>query len=278
MQRPTLGRSAILTALLFLAAAIPVAPGQGAKEDEVKKARLSALYRAYQAYEIANGKPAKVIEDLALAKDDEREFKRWLKLDELGLSLAEGKKEDLKKIVIVYEKEAPKEGGLVMFYDGSVQKLSAAAAAKLVGRGGDADTQERGAKSDALAKEAVEQFFKAFKAKDLEALMKGADVPFCREGGKNLAKREDLKQFLQKALDRRDPSKDSMRIARVTTLPKLEEAEGKFTEAERKTVETVLGKDHRVVKVEWDRHGEGKHKVLFFIRLQEGEAKVVGIL
>src|SRR5262249_5462645 len=201
MQRSTLGRSAILPALLLLTTAFQGASGQGTKENEIKKARLSALYRAYQAYEIANGKPAQAIEDLALAKDDEKDVKRWLKLDELGLSLAEGKKEDLKKTVMVYEKEAPKEGGLVMFYDGSVQMLSAAAAAKLVGLGGDAPAQERGAKSDALAKEAVEQFFKAFKAKDLETLMKVVDVPFCREGGKNLAKREDLKQFLQKALD-----------------------------------------------------------------------------
>jgi hypothetical protein len=31
--------------------------------------------------------------------------------------------------------------------------------------------------------------------------------------------------------------------------------------------------DHRVVTVEWDRRGEGKHRALFFIRLQEGQSQ-----
>jgi hypothetical protein len=87
-----------------------------------------------------------------------------------------------------------------------------------------------------------------------------------------------IKQFLQKALESRDSSKDKLRITLVTTLPELEESEGKFTDNERKTVQQVLGKDHRVVKVEWDRHGEGKHMALIFIRLQGGKASVVGVI
>jgi hypothetical protein len=67
-------------------------------------------------------------------------------------------------------------------------------------------------------------------------------------------------------------------IKLVTTLPKLEESEGKFTDDERRAFEEVLGKDHRVVKVEWDRFGEGKHRTLILVRLQKGKAKVVGII
>lgn len=133
-------------------------------------------------------------------------------------------------------------------------------------------------KGDALAREAVEQFFKAFNAKDIDSLLKGVDVPFCREGGKNIDKLNELKPYLQKALDTRDPSKDKLAIKLVTTLPKLEEAEGKFTDNERKAVQAVLGNDHRVVKVEMNRGEGGKHVHLIFVRIQNGKAKVVGII
>ena len=160
----------------------------------------------------------------------------------------------------------------------STLPLILVASAALVVFGVGEAAQEKGDKADAQAREAVGQFFKAFQVKDLEGLMKVVDVPFCREGGKNVEKGDDLKQFFKTALDRRDFSKDKIRITLVTTLAKLEELEGKFTEAERKAVQGVLGKGHRVVKVEWDRHGEGRHRALIFVRFQEGKAKVVGII
>jgi hypothetical protein len=141
-----------------------------------------------------------------------------------------------------------------------------------------AAAQESGAKADSQAREAVSQFFKAIKAKDIDDLLKAVDVPFCREGGKNIEDRDDLKRFFQTALGARGPSKDTITIKLVTTLPRLEEAEGKFTDDERKAVEEALGKDHRVVKVEWDRFGEGKHRALILVRFREGLAKVVGII
>jgi hypothetical protein len=158
------------------------------------------------------------------------------------------------------------------------QRVPIQVARQAVGTGPGVAAQESAAKTDAQAKEAVVQFFKAFKAKDIDILMKAVDVPFCREGGKNIDKRGDLKLFFSKALEVRDPSKDTITVKLVTTLPKLEASEGKFTDDERKAVEAALGKDHRVVKVEWDRGGDGKHKALIRVRLQKGKAKVVGII
>src|SRR5262245_54903281 len=89
----------------------------------------------------------------------------------------------------------------------------------LLGAAGIGSAQGRSAMDDELARQAVEKFFNAFEAGDHEALMKTTDVPFCREGGRNIEKREDLKPFLHKVLDRRDPSTDQMRITLVTTLP-----------------------------------------------------------
>jgi hypothetical protein len=138
MRRISLTISA-LPAVLFLWASSPGASGQGATEEAVKKARLNALYRAYQAYQVSNGEPAKQVDDLALAKEDVKELKRWLNLDELGGSLADSRKEDLAKMVMVYEKEAPKAGGMVMFYDGSIKTLAAGDLKKLVGKKEEAD-------------------------------------------------------------------------------------------------------------------------------------------
>jgi hypothetical protein len=156
--------------------------------------------------------------------------------------------------------------------------LMVLAAGWLVGIGARVPAQEKPAKGDALAKEAVQQFFEAFKTKDVKALMKVVDVPFCREGGKHLEKLEELEQYIRKGMERRDFSKDKLRITRVTTLPQLEESEGKFTDDERAAVQRATGKDHRVVMVEWVRREEGKHQALFFIRLQDGKAKVVGTI
>src|SRR5262249_2820431 len=152
------------------------------------------------------------------------------------------------------------------------------AAALLVGMGDQGSSTESGDKTDTLAREVVERFFRAFTAKNLDGLMKEVDVPFCREGGKNIEKRDDLEPFFQKVLQARNPSKDSIAIKWVTTLPELEKREGKFTDEERKTIEAVLGKDHRVVKVEWNRAGDGKHRRLIFVRFQKSTAKVVGII
>ena len=137
--------------------------------------------------------------------------------------------------------------------------------------------QER-AEKETQAKEAVARFFKALQAKDIDALMHEADIPFCREGGSNIKQRDALKQFFQKALEIRDVSKDTITVKLVTTLPELEKSEGKFTDDERKASEEALGKDHRVVKAEWDRFGEGKRGALIFVRLRKGKAKVVGII
>jgi hypothetical protein len=151
-------------------------------------------------------------------------------------------------------------------------------AAMLIGTAVAAGAQGEGKDKDALARKVVEQFCKAFSAKDLDGMMNEADVPFCREGGNNIEKRDDLKEFLRKALEVRDPSKDTITIKLVTTLPELEKSEGKFTDAERKAMEAVLGKDHRVVKIEWNRPGERKHPSLILIRIQKDKAKVVGLI
>jgi hypothetical protein len=104
------------------------APGQPASKPDdtaVQKNRLLTLYKAYQAYEVAKGKPANGIDDLALEPAVVKELKERFKFEELGMSLAQAEKDDLPKMVMVYEKTAPKDGGLVLMYDGTVKTLTA---------------------------------------------------------------------------------------------------------------------------------------------------------
>jgi serine/threonine protein kinase len=142
----------------------------------------------------------------------------------------------------------------------------------------DADGVNGVGKKDALAKDAVVQFCKLFTARNVDLLMQEVDVPFCREGGANIEDHDDLKRYFQKALAVRDPAKDTIAVKQVTTLPKLEESVGNFTDAERKALQAALGPDHRVVRVEWNRAGAGKHRMLIFVRFHKGEAKVVGVI
>jgi hypothetical protein len=121
------------TSIGFLAMVVPflaVAQGCGQPaptpgDKEVQKTRLLSLYKAYQAYEVSKGKPAATIDDLALEPAVVEELKQRFNLDELGLSLTEAKKDELPKMMMAYEKLAPKDGGLVLFYDGSVKTLTA---------------------------------------------------------------------------------------------------------------------------------------------------------
>jgi hypothetical protein len=103
-------------------------------EKAAKTLQLGALYKAYAAYEIKEGKPAKKVEELSLGDDNVKLIKSWFVLDELGLSLVNFKKEDAAKMAMVYEKQAQRNGGLVLFYDGSIRTLSAAEVKKLVAK------------------------------------------------------------------------------------------------------------------------------------------------
>src|SRR5262245_49395149 len=123
MRRLSVRMALFLPAVCILWGGARDAAGQGATEEAAKNTRLNALYRAYQGYEVTNGEPAKKIEDLSLGKEDVKELKRWFNVAELGASLADAKKQDLAKMVMAYDKEAPKAGGLVMFYDGTIKPL-----------------------------------------------------------------------------------------------------------------------------------------------------------
>jgi hypothetical protein len=124
MRRASFGVLAVVVPFLAVTQALGQ-PAPGPADKEVQKSRLLSLYRAYQAYEVSKRKPAATIDDLALEPGVVKELKQRFNLDELGRSLTEAKKDDLPKLVMAYEKLAPKDGGLVLFYDGSVKTLTA---------------------------------------------------------------------------------------------------------------------------------------------------------
>jgi hypothetical protein len=131
-------------------------------------------------------------------------------------------------------------------------------------------------KADTLAKEAVEQFTTALAAKNIDGLMKVADVPWCQKGSLIIKDRDELRKYWQQVLDRRDFSKAKVKVKTVAALPKFEESLGKKLPKEsRQKLEEVLGKEHRLVLLEVAQ-GERKHETVFAVRIQDGKAKVVG--
>jgi hypothetical protein len=143
--------------------------------------------------------------------------------------------------------------------------------------GGAAEVKED--KGDSQAKEAVAQYIKAMKDKDLDGLLKVADVPFCENGRRVIREREALKKMYQTVLKEKEFSKAKVKVKMVTTLPKLEElSKDKFSEKERKNLGEVLGKDHRVVLIEIERPDGKKGQALLGVRLRDGKAKVVAAL
>jgi len=127
------------------------------------------------------------------------------------------------------------------------------------------------------AKEVATAFLKAVKAKDLDAVMKTADVPFLKDDKgkpKLIEKTEDLKADLKAMLEKiLDAEKLPGEVSEALDLPAIRKLlEGKNAAADFKTFEKVLGDKGYVVML--GKPGDERGAV--FVRIKDGKAKVVG--
>jgi len=134
-------------------------------------------------------------------------------------------------------------------------------------------------KDEDKAKEVALAFLKAFKAKDLDAIMKTVDVPFLSdEKGENkvIEKVEDLKANVKMRLEKfKDTSKITSEVGKVMDLADikklLESKKGKNDELAK--IEKVLGDKGYAVML--GKPGEEDGAVL--VRIKDGKAAVVGV-
>jgi hypothetical protein len=125
-------------------------------------------------------------------------------------------------------------------------------------------------KADALAREAVEQFTKAVKAEDVDAVMKLVDVPFFFDGKRVIKDRDELRKEFTDAFDEKDLTQISVEIKEIHAFEAIEE---KLKENDREMLKEVLAKGDRVVVLEVD----SKEKVGLAVRIRDGQAKIVGL-
>ena len=131
---------------------------------------------------------------------------------------------------------------------------------------------------DALAREAAEQFFKALAAKDADALLKVADVPWWWDEERITNDRAELEKQVRKVFTGQSFAGEDYKFTVIAPLAAFEEAiKKKLPGDRRKKLEGVLGTDHRMVQVEVEKDGH-KGEGILAVRIQDGQARVVGIV
>ena len=131
------------------------------------------------------------------------------------------------------------------------------------------------AKPEDKAKAAAVAFLKAVKAKDVDAAMKLADVPFGHkhDGLTTIKTTDELKAWMK---ERFDEIKDADKLPTEVKdlLPFATVKETIKDEKEKAHAEEIVGKDGFIALVE---AGDGK-KVAIAVRMKDGKPKVVAVI
>jgi len=129
-------------------------------------------------------------------------------------------------------------------------------------------------KNEDKAKEAAVAFLKAVKSKDVDAVMKVSAAPFAyRDGDKPAVLKAEaaIKTWGKERLEEiKDADKIPTEIEKIVSFAEVKEKIK--DEADRKTVEDVVGKDGFVAIITAD-----DKMIPIFVRIKDGKAKVVGI-
>jgi hypothetical protein len=131
--------------------------------------------------------------------------------------------------------------------------------------------------TDKLAKDAVEQILKAYKASDINAIMEAVEVPWFHNGKEVIKDREQLKREFHKELSR---EKDRAALQhKITDCVSYKTVRDKLRDEERKLADEVVKEDDRVllVRIGKDVAKDQGDKVAFLVRIRDGKAKVVGL-
>lgn len=144
----------------------------------------------------------------------------------------------------------------------------------------EAGERERGKPSasqgDALARKAIEDFVQLGWNLNVEGVVKLVDVPWCYDGREIVKDNDQLREIVKKMVRRSvDPKK--VHIRRIATLETFKE-EKNAPPARKYSLGDVLGKENRIVYVEFETNEARFQPVWFAIRLQFNQAKIVGAI
>jgi hypothetical protein len=131
-------------------------------------------------------------------------------------------------------------------------------------------------KADAIARDLAEGLAKAIFARDVEAIMKLVDVPWCHDAREIINDREKVRGLFREAFAKSpDYSKAKAHVRKIGTLAAFRAAK-KDPPSRQVSLGEVLGKDDRVVFMEIEH--EGRFEPLWLgVRVKDG-GKIVGFV
>jgi ketosteroid isomerase-like protein len=129
-------------------------------------------------------------------------------------------------------------------------------------------------RADARAKGAVENYLKAFRAEDVDAVMQVSGVPFVMNDRGKVDAEAHLRKEFARLFDRSDMSNLAFEVKAVGTLAEVKAKLGEKKHAEK--LKAVLKDGDRVVLVDAD-FGMRKETMAFAVATHDGKALVVGM-
>jgi hypothetical protein len=109
--------------------------------------------------------------------------------------------------------------------------------------------------------------------KDIDGFLDMCEPPFHRPGGYFAKDKEELRQWITKALGNGQLRQDVKEVKGVETFGA---AKARFSPSEIRFVTQVLADSDFVVDVEMEQIGDRKHEKLLLIRVKSGKLRLVG--
>lgn len=129
---------------------------------------------------------------------------------------------------------------------------------------------------DTPARAVVQQFLRFRQDLNQDDLMTTVDVPWYHDGKSVITDRAELAAEFKALLIRPNQEKVSFEIRRLMPYRAVQE---KFTEDERRMADRVLQPEDRVALiVVRPVSTDTERKILLFVRMRDGQAKVVGLM
>ncbi len=128
---------------------------------------------------------------------------------------------------------------------------------------------------DDRAKAAVQQFMKAFKAKDLDGVMATVTTPWYHKGEKIIRNRDELRQAFQGLFEKKKDDLEELHYE-IKTVIAYDAVREAMNDQERQLIDQVLTKTDRVLLIQIEKP-KMREIVVLMVSLKQGEAKVVGL-
>jgi hypothetical protein len=134
----------------------------------------------------------------------------------------------------------------------------------------------QGKDPDAQAKAVLLQFLQARQAKNLDALMKTVDVPWYHDGKSVMTDLKEVEAEFRSLILRKNQPQVEFEVKHLVPYRVMVSL---FKEHERRMTDQVLSPEDRVAIIAVRTVGSNKEeKLLLFIRLRDGQAKMAGIM